>query len=161
MPRFLRVTRQARWLKHPDLTWLSPDEIQADALGDLQTRNNALSVYKVEDESETRRVVVALAANRDMLANLDYAVFDGDSLPAIGVRLDQQDGATPDAEANKLHYDIREHTAKRLTELARVVSCAEHKRVPVKKVKDWLQNAVQSGSLERERLKESLLNKLT
>ena len=139
---------------------MPPDEIQADALGDLQTKNNALSVYRVDNDSDTKRVVVALAANRDAPANLDYAVFDGDDLPTIGVKLNRQEGATPDVEANKLHYDVEDLTAKGLAQLARVVSSAEHGRIPLKKVKGWLKDALRSGSLERERLKESLLKKL-
>ena len=75
MATFLRMTRQGRWLKYPDLEWLQPDELQSDALLDLQTKDNRLSVYRAEGEEEAKQVVIALAANRESLSNLDYAIF--------------------------------------------------------------------------------------
>ncbi len=83
----MRVVRQARWYKYPELDWLPDGGLQADALGDLQTSGNALSVYRVENETDRERVIVALAANRDNLANLDYAIFDDAGLASIGIAI--------------------------------------------------------------------------
>ena len=87
----MRVVRQARWYKYPELDWLPDGGLQGDALGDLQTGGNDLSVYRVENETGRERVIVALAANLDNLANLDYAIFDDAGLASIGVAINQQE----------------------------------------------------------------------
>ena len=58
-----------RWLR-PD--WLAGDEVQADALVDLSTKDNELSVWLIEnDKSNLEHVVTALAANCNTISNLD------------------------------------------------------------------------------------------
>ena len=160
MASFLRVTRQARWLKYPDISWLPRNEIQGDTLRDLQTDDNSLSVFRVESDQDTERVVTALAANRDNLANLDYAVFDDATLKSIGVNVAQRSGETPDREVNKLHYNLTNLTVTRLARLAAVVAAGQHERTPRKMIKGRLQRAVNKGSLDRHRLKSQLLQKL-
>ena len=160
MTRFLRITRQARWLKHPDLEWLSQGELQSDALGDLQTRDNALSVYRVDGKKDAERVVVALAANRDNLANLDYAIFEDVDVASIDIEISQNEGETPDAEVNELHYDLANLTARRLVQLAQVISLGEHSRMPKKTVQVRLRRALLAGYLDKVRLKPHLLRSI-
>ena len=160
MASFLRVIRQARWLKHPDWEWLSPCGIQSDALGDLQTRNNRLSVYRVESDEETEQVVVALAANRDNLANLDYALFDHSQLTETQFAICQEDGETPDLRVNKWHYDIRNLTVSKLVELASVVSSGCHVRVSKKEIEKLLRLAIRAGNLDKSRVNRGLLAKI-
>lgn len=57
--------------------WLDEDDAQADALSSLRTKDNRLSVWRIDDDrGNLRRVVAALAAGRDFLDKLDYAVID-------------------------------------------------------------------------------------
>ena len=156
----MRVVRQPLWYKYPELDWLPDGGPQGDALGDLQTGGNALSVYRVENETGRERVIVALPANRDNLANLDYAVFDDAGLASIGVAINQEDGQTPDLGVNRLHYDLANLTAQRLVHLAQVISSREHARIPGREIEAGLRRAVQSGALDRGRLKPQLLGKL-
>ena len=153
----MRMTRQARWLKYPGLNWLPQNEIQGDALRDLQSEDNRLSVYRVESKEDTERVVIALAANRDNLANMDYAVFDEAMLMSIDMTIAQQAGETPDEKVNKLHYDLKNLTVGRLAQLAAVVSAGEHERIPRKDIRDRLRRAVRTGTLDRGSLKPQLL----
>lgn len=157
MTYFLRVIRQTRWLK---LKWLPDGEIQADALVDLQTTGNALSVYKVESEADKERVVVGLAANRDNLANLDYAIFEDSKFTSLAITVEQREGATPDMEVNKLHYELRNLTVGLLVQLAQMVSLGMHDRIPRKLLKSRLQAAVNAGTVNKERLKPQLLKDL-
>lgn len=160
MARFLRMTRQARWLTYPDLEWMSPSEIQSDALGDLQTKDNKLSVYRIENEEEAERVVIALAANRDNLANLDYAVFEDTILESTDIAIRQQTGETPDEEVNRLHYDLIGLTVGRLAQLAEVLSKGQHDRVPRKQIAAGLRRSVVAGMLDRSRLSPQLLERI-
>ena len=140
--------------------WLTQGEIQSDALGDLQTKENRLSVYRVESDEEAEQVVVALAANRDSLANLDYAVLDHEQLIETQLSICQQDGETPDSQVNKLHYDITNLTVGKLAQLAQVISTSNHVRVPRKQLKEALKRAVDAGKLDRTQVKPRLLTKL-
>ena len=51
-------------------------DIQSDALLDLRTQDNALSVFRVDEGAGIGRIVTALAATRENLSHLDYVVFD-------------------------------------------------------------------------------------
>ena len=160
MARFLRMTRQARWLRHPDLSWLLEHEIQGDALRDLQTEDNKLSVYKVQDKGDAERIVLALAANRDNLANLDYALFEDTMLNSIDITFAPQIGQTPDDEVNKLHYNLTNLTVERLAKLAAVVAAGQHTRIPRKEIGSRLHQAIRAGTLDGNRLKPNLLAKV-
>ncbi len=45
MPLFLRKIRKAKWYKINGAAWLPAGEFQADALSDLGTKDNTLSVW--------------------------------------------------------------------------------------------------------------------
>jgi hypothetical protein len=76
VPFVLRKIRKAKWYKHQKVAWLKAGELQADAIGDLYTENNALSMWLVtDDKSNLQRVAAALAANCEYLGNLDYALL--------------------------------------------------------------------------------------
>src|SRR5438874_12791164 len=110
------MIRKARWLTGPDVPWLSPGDVPADALLDLRTEANALSVCQVEaDLSNLERVVAALAASRDTLANADFVLFDVRILTSLAIGSEATCGATPDEEANaRWHLDLVELTAARI-----------------------------------------------
>ena len=154
------MTRQGRWLKYPDLEWLQPDELQSDALLDLQSKDNRLSVYRAEGEEEAKQVVIALAANRESLSNLDYALFEDSALVSTGIAIQQQDGETPDDEVNKLHYDLSNLTVGRLAALAQAVASGAHTRVPRKNIQAGLQEAMRSGTLDEDKMKPELLRRI-
>ena len=160
MTRYLRLVRQRRWAVFPEIEWLEPGELQADAMLDLQSSGNRLSVYRVDSDADVERVVVALAANRDHVANLDYAVFDDDELLEQGVAVTQLQGETPDDTANMLHHDVGELTVEKLALLARVVGSGEHRRVHRRDMQQKLNQALWSGHLVPERVRPSLMARI-
>jgi hypothetical protein len=157
---FLRVIRQARWLQHPDLEWLPPGELQGDALRDLETTDNTLSVYEIKSEAEVAPVTLALAANRDNVAVLDYAIFDDAEFASLGIVAEQREGATPDAAVNAQHYNLRNLTVGQFAGLAYVISRGNHERLPRRQIKTLLTEAVTAGILNRHRMKPQLLREL-
>ena len=151
------MTRRTRWLRYPDLTWLEDGEVQADALLDLKSEGNKLSVYRVEREEDAERIVVALAANRDNLAVMDYALFTEASLVTANISIVKQAGETPNDEVNRLHYNLSDLTVRRLAKLAEVVSAGEHTRILRKEIRTKLFRALDAGVLDRGKLKPWLL----
>jgi hypothetical protein len=91
VPLLLRGIRKRRWstdTTDKSISWLSNGEIQSDALGDLNTSNNTLSVWYVEDDqSNLDQVITALASNRDAISNLDYVLFDISLVNSIQINI--------------------------------------------------------------------------
>ena len=128
MARFMRVVRQGRWSRP---TWISLNatEWQADALGDLQTSKNELSLFLVDTQEATNHVVAGLAANRQNVANVDYAIIDDTLLSTLNLRTIQKDAETPHFIANQLHYNIENLTAKGIFKIMQSISAEDITRV--------------------------------
>ena len=161
MTRYLRVVRQRRWATFPDIEWIAPGETQGDALLDLQTRDNRLSVFRVDNDNDIQRVVIALAATRDHVANLDYAIFDDDELVAQGIDITQTVGETPDQTANILHHDIQNLTVLQIELLARTIALADHTRIHRRDIQTMLRDALQSGDLQPDAIRPSVLTRIS
>ena len=160
MARFLRKVRQGRWLKRPTISWLSGDEIQSDALLDLQTVSNKLSVYRVENEDEAKATVIALAATRHSFSNLDYVLFEEDMLASTNIQFALQMGMTPDDSVNELHYDLQNLTVDKMAELAVIVSSGDLLREPWKRIEAGVQDGIRAGTLDIRRIDSQLLEKI-
>lgn len=163
VPLLLRAIRKSKWSTDNNILWLSAQEIQADALVDLKTSNNTLSVWYVEDDrSNLQQVITALASNRDNVANLDYALFDLKLVEDIGIKVEINEGATPYDKANRWHRDLVELSANKLIKLAEIILTKSHKeRVLEKKILNLIKEAVKDGEIDRTKLKENIVKKLT
>jgi hypothetical protein len=155
----LRKITKPKWYDTP---WLGPGDVPADALIDLRTQNNELSVWHIEpDATNLDDVIAALAANNtDRVANLDYVLVDEEALAQLGIKTVKSPGASPHAHANShWHRDLVELSGSRLLALAHEMKRrqAEHKRIQHATVRDILKAALQSGKLERESLKPALI----
>ena len=149
MKRFLRSIRRGRWIKHPALAWLDDGELPSDALGDIQTQDCRLSVYAVAGEADIQMVVAALAATKDHIAKVDYAVFKDVSLVSLGITARQTEGDTPNHTVNRMHYELENLTVVRLAQLAETISTVDHKRIQKKQIETLLQRAASNGHLDK------------
>jgi hypothetical protein len=164
VPLLLRGIRKRRWSTDASISGLSGGEIQADAFGDLSTSQNTLSVWYVEDEqSNLEQVITALSSNRDTISNLDYVLFNIDLVSSIGIKIEENKGATPYEEANHWHRDLTMITALKLFKLVEIIynQNSEKKRVQEKNILKLINQAVQNNLIKREKLKEKIVNKLT
>lgn len=151
--KFLRKVRRGKWVKHPVADWPEDSGLHCDALDDMQTNECSLSVYAIMDAVDRKRVAVALAATREKIAVMDYAVFEGSGLKSLGITIRQTKGDTPDMAVNEMHYDLGNLTVKRLAQLTEIVSAGEHKRIPQQDIKTSLYDAVRDGRLNVARIK--------
>lgn len=161
MTVFLRIIQQARWAQNPDIGWLLPGELQGDALKDLQTIKGKLSVFAVENGITHQDIIIALAATREDIDVLDYAVFEDDSFAMLGMETIQEDGNTPVSEVNKVHYHIINLTTEHLVHLATIVSSGEKRRVFGKDIGIFLHQAMREGRLNTAVMKSKLRDRLT
>ena len=90
------MIRKSRWEAEKP-SWLKEDEFHADPLGDFVTRSNTISVWRVEDDkSNLRRLVTALAANRDKFDIFESIIFDEKLLSVLDIKVQDTEGDTPD-----------------------------------------------------------------
>jgi hypothetical protein len=162
VPLVLRKIRKAKWYKNSNVGWLKEGELQADSLGELITKSNALSVYHIEnDKSNLERVVTAIAATGDALSAIDYALIDTLILEEIGIKNVSNLGGTPDDIVNNLHRDLIELTLGKLNNLAQAIqSKAMIERESEKNIKKRLADGVLSGELDKVRMKITMLDSL-
>ena len=159
MPFLLRAIRRNRW--RPELpTWLGSDDVPADPLGDLSTLDNKLSVWYVDDAQQNLgRVSAAIAAGREKIDKLDYALIDIDTLTRLGSESKKTPGESPDDHANKnWHYDLHRLSGKALTSLAKAIlpKTESRARLLPKKVKELIKAGLSNAELDSERVKPIL-----
>jgi hypothetical protein len=123
MPKVLRkIDKKVFWSTEPledEEAWHSPSELRADALTDLKTTKNALSIFFVDEGAgvPVDRIVAALAANRDNLAHVDYIAIDVQVILDLGIRMDDTPGATCDSAVDRCHRNLINLTSRKVAEL--------------------------------------------
>lgn len=155
MPFVLRKIRKAKWYKSDGVPWLGEDELQADALVDLATKGNKLSVYVVDDDqANLEQIVTALAANCDYISDFDYALFNREALLEVNIKFENTEGDTPDAIVNSWHCDLIELSATKMMALATLIwTRAERKRFLSKRVLEMVVKAIASQQIDRTKLR--------
>jgi ribosome recycling factor len=163
VPFLLRTIRKSKWYNHEGTSWLAEGELQADALDDLKTINNSLSVWLVDDNRENlEQVVIAFAANRSDLAQVDYVLFDKKILSDLNIKFEKSPGDTPNEEVNlNWHMDLVELTASKRFELAMTIMAkAEKARVSKKTIERQILEAVKSKQLNLDKMDDTLQTKI-
>lgn len=162
MPLLLRKIRKSKWYKNDSVPWLEKDEIQSDALGDLVTSSNTLSVWLVDDDqSNLEQVIVALASGCDNISNFDYALLNVDLVLNVGIKIKTKEGLTPYTRANQWHRDLVELTTNKLFKLAEAMfGDSDRERVTEKIVLKLIKDAVQNGQIDKTKLSTGIIKKL-
>lgn len=156
MPLVFRTIKKSKWYRNDAVPWLGHDDLQADALVGLRTEGNALSVYFVkEDDAETvERLVTALAATRQSIQELEYALFPQDVLSEIGIKITAEEGNTADSVVNTWHRHLTELSAGKITRLADAIrNGARKERVLGKRIRGMIINALATDRVDRSKLK--------
>jgi len=164
MPLILRKIRKSKWYKNLGVPWLKQEDLQADALGDLDSKDNKLSVWLIEDNrSNLERVITALAAKCDHPTNIDIALLEQNVLDKLDIRWSKTSGDSCDDEINKtFHIDLIELTAAKLLQFAQQIQQKGNKtRFFQKEIIQMLTKGISTGKISRDKIKETLLNEIT
>jgi hypothetical protein len=164
MAFLLRKIRKNRWYQEDAVPYLQAGDAPADPLADLNTQENSLSMFYVEDNrSNLDRVVTALAANCQAISNLDYALIDQSLLSAHGLKAVRTPGAVPDATVSSFwHWDLVELSARRLVVLAHVIlTKGEIGRILEKRIAELIREAIKEGNIDPATLPPQLANRIT
>lgn len=159
MALLLRIVSNPKWEK---ARFMSPQDVPADALSDLRTNNNELSVWYVEsDRSNLDSALVAAASNRQHLDKLDYELIDEGILVSLEIKCKKSDGNSPHRIASStMHRDLTELTVEKISRLASAMMPLSRVRVPEKKVVLMLRTALTGGLLDPDRIPSRLLDSL-
>jgi len=157
----LRKIRQNRWYNeyHP---WLKSGDIQADPFADLNTQENCLSVWHIEDDrSNLDQVITALAASGTNLANLDYALFDRQILDKL-FNIKKTPGGSHDSIANSSwHHDLTELSGLKLVQLAKsILENSQRVRVQEKVIAQLIAKAIASGRIKKDKVNKKIVEKI-
>jgi hypothetical protein len=114
--------KYSQWLTKPKPDWLQEDEIPADPIFGLKTKNNALSVWLINnDSSRIDRIAVALSIKKQTLEDFEYVLFDLRKVTDIGIKTNQTIGTSLDHKINEFHIDLVEISAQKLIKLAETI----------------------------------------
>lgn len=147
----------------PDEGWLGDRELRADALRDLTTEENKLSIWEVDDESGTSlsRILAAIAAGRQHLAKLDFVLFEFTVVSELEIACERAEGDTFDAGVNARHLHLMQLTAGNLAEFgARIRADGQIKRYPDKKVAQLIRESISRRFIDPARLNPSLARRV-
>lgn len=153
MPLVLRKIKKAKWYKNGVVSWLKEGELQADALTDLKTTNNRLSVWLVQDDkSNLDRIITALASKCEYSTNIDFALLDQSILEQLVIKWEKTIGDSHDDEINHIsHLDLIELTARKLYQFAhKIKTNGTTTRYPEKKVINLVIGAIKMGIIAKK-----------
>lgn len=155
MTLILRKLQQKRyWDQAP---WLGAHDVQADATKCLTTKENELSVFKIDNQMQVRRVVAALALTRDNLAYVDLAIIPESVLKKCGIKRDKNPAGTPDLEVNEWHLNLVELTAAKIANLASAIrSDGKITRCQQSHVQAAIKDSLCFGQVEMEKIKKNV-----
>jgi len=140
---------------------LEADAIQADAMTDLRTENNALSVWRIDDDRvnlEQIIVALALAPNVSQPTHIDCALFDEQFLASDEFKFEQVPGNTRCVAANNYHSHLTELSVQKLSKVAKIIKAkAERKRYSKKETIAFVSQAIDSGIISRAELPPAIL----
>lgn len=159
----LRTLRKNKFDVEQQPNWVPEGDLQADALFELKVEDNALSVYQISDDlSDLERVLAAIAATREHLANIDFALLDSSNLTRLGITARNTPGNVPDLVVKGLHLDLVHLTVLQLAELAiAIMQSAKLERRTMSKVRSLLLDSIERDYIDSADLKEGVREKLT
>lgn len=163
MAFLLRKIKKGRWYKHEAVPWLKQDELQADALLDLQTKGNKLSIWRVEDDrSNLNRIIAALVSTCDNATNIDFALLKQSIIDTLDIKIEKANGDSHDHELNQTcHLHLVELTTAKLYKLLQEIQKPGIRgRCLEKQVINLVIEATRTGKIPRTKLSQTIQNKL-
>lgn len=162
MPFILRKVRKNRWYKSEAESALGKGDVPADPLGDLQTRGNVLSIWRIDDQkSNLDRIACAIAVGADRASNLDYVILDFKYFNKLKLKHEFSRGGTLDSTINDCHIDIQELTGKKLISLTRAfLKHGEVGRKLEKDVLELIKEAIESEQIDSTKINPAIIKKI-
>jgi len=161
MPAILRkIDHKVYWAEDGDFTTYVPaGEAPADALQDLRTTENRLSIWRLEeDRTNLDRVLAAIVSGRDNLQKCDFIILDFRHIEENDLEMEANPGDTADSDANsKWHFNLTHLSSASLARLANVMFAhgERHRRLE-RELIPLLRQSVTDGYIAEGALKPNI-----
>lgn len=142
--------------------------ICGDAISDLRTTDNKLSVWKADTQEDINDAIVALALNRDSVSKLSYLLLEEEDLHKIEIKIsDEQPGVAAGLDSQILtkHRDLIDLDYWRLGYLAEHLTLLatnenNRKNYSANEVKKLLEKYKEEHKITPNQVKDKLKEKL-
>ncbi|MEW5988493.1 MAG: hypothetical protein AB1791_17835 [Chloroflexota bacterium] len=156
MPKVLRVVKGAPlWMNRNPLPWIGQGDIAADYLRDFHTKDNKLSLWKVEeDRSNLDRTIAAYVSMWSRPDNFSCLLFPTEVLDHLTLIREPQPGNTQDEVANFWHFNLVELTGSKIVALVRNILDSEYDIVirDIEELSNSLAHSVQAEHIPFRKL---------
>ena len=164
MSLLVRKIARGKW---PDECICSLPQLRADAISDLRTSGDTLSVWKIDNINDIDVAVLALSASSktEEIENINVVWMDEDDLKSKGINLDNsQKGDTIVIDLQDKHVNLVKLNYMFLGTIASLIMQElkqnNSKRFPKAYVKNLLVQAYKAKRISQEVCSEKLLQKL-
>lgn len=82
------------------------DQISADSITDSKTKNNNLSIWKLNDRNQINTILLAILFNLTSLDKVSFVILNEDEMIKAGLLLKDTKGTTPVSSLVDFHTDI-------------------------------------------------------
>lgn len=165
MPFFLRAINRENWPEPEEHATIH--DLDADALNDLKTQENTMSVWYAENEEDLHSAIVAYLASMDKWVELEAVEFIAINLKdveAAGIKCDKIPNFTYISEYQTKHRDLIELKYDSIEKLADIVikSIGEGRDYIIDKgqIRELFAEVVQAGKLHSDDIEKSRHKKL-
>ena len=165
MPYFIRAINRENWPEPEDNA--TAHDLDADALNDLKTQDNTLSVWYAENDDELRKAIVAYLASMDKwveLEEVDFIVIDVKDIEDAGIKLEKTPNFTYIQDYQEMHRDLAELKYDSIEQLADIViksiNNRQDKIVDRGMIEELFSEVVKSGKLQSTDIDKSRHKKL-
>ena len=165
MPFFLRAINRENWPEPEENATVH--DLDADALNDLKTQENTMSVWCAEDEGDLNSAIVAYLASMDKWVELeavDFIAINAKDVEDAGLKYDKVPNFTYIKEYETKHRDLVALKYDSIEKIANIVikSINEGRDYIIDKgqIRELFIEVVREGKLHSEDIEKSRHKKL-
>ena len=147
--------------------YLPKNSVRADAVTDLKTTNDALSMWRCENDQDVDEVFLALATGTQNkgLDTMDVVVIPQKELEKAGLVSDARDGDTAVSDLKPRHVDLVRLDLEQLGQIAHMLADRVNRdevcRRTEGQIKRLVRDAVSAGRLRLDDLSKELRDQLS
>lgn len=164
MAFLVRKVARAKWPEE----LCNTTDIPGDAIADLRTTNNTLSLWRIESEDELEKAALALSASSktERIENVSLVWIPEKDFEEKGLVLDKSSaGDTVISDLVNTHCDLCDLSYGSLGTVAStimkgILKEGHYKRYSKKEIKTFLVNAYLENKIEESKCKTSLIDEI-
>lgn len=164
MSFLIRKITRSKWPRE-NYESLTSNDISADAVTScLRTTRNTLSTWEVSSTQEINEAILALVSGFERIDTIDIVIIEKQELLDKGFELINTPGLTPVVDLVETHIDISSLNYASIGGFSEImIECLKSEKVlryNKKKLINILEEAIKAGRVEKEKLKDGVLEKL-